>query len=75
MKISLFEKLAQLGLKLPDPTLPGGNYLSINIRGQIIYLSIQFPILNSKHQFLGRLGQNISTEEGYEAMQLCSSIY
>ncbi|WP_297335892.1 RidA family protein [Algoriphagus sp.] len=67
----LFNNLKKLGLTLPEPSIPGGNYQSLTIRGQIIYLSIQFPIVNGKNLFLGKLGQNISTQEGYQAMQLC----
>lgn len=66
------EKLAELGLTLPDPTVPGGNYVSVNIRGSVAYLAIQFPILNGEMKFRGVLGVDFTTEEGYHAMQLCA---
>lgn len=66
------ENLKKLGYKLPDVSTPGGNYVSVNIRENIAYIAIQFPILNDNYQFQGRLGTEISTEEGYKAMELCA---
>lgn len=66
------EQLAALGLELPQASSPGGNYVSVNIRGNIAYIAIQFPILNGTFLHQGTLGTVISTEVGYEAMQLCA---
>ncbi len=66
------EKLNELGLSLPKPTSPGGNYVSVNIRGTIAYIAIQFPILNGEFHYQGRLGETLTTEQGYKAMQLCA---
>lgn len=49
------ENLKELGLKLPDVSKPGGNYVSVNVRENIAYMAIQFPILNEKHKSQGRL--------------------
>ncbi|WP_207433554.1 RidA family protein [Sabulibacter ruber] len=66
------EILTSMGLKLPEASTPGGTYVSVNIRENIAYVAIQFPIRNGTYLFQGRLGENISTEQGYEAMQLCA---
>ena len=66
------ENLLKLNLELPEVTKAGGNYVSVNIRQNIAYIAIQFPILNEKHLYLGRLGDEISTEYGYKAMELCA---
>lgn len=68
--MNIIEKLNTLGLKLPDVSTPGGSYVSVNVRGKIAYVAIQFPILNEEFLYLGRLGEEISTEEGYKAMEL-----
>lgn len=70
--MSLSEKLSSLGLTLPEPSTPGGNYLSVNIRGNIAYIAIQFPIFNGEFRYQGRLGGELATEDGYAAMQLCA---
>lgn len=59
-------------LKLPQASIPGGNYESVNIRGNIVYIAIQFPIFNEEYRFQGRLGNELSTEDGYKAMELCA---
>ena len=64
--------LARLNLKLPQVSTPGGSYVSINVRGNIAYVAIQFPITNEEYLYQGRLGNEISTEEGYQAMELCA---
>ena len=66
------ENLKKLGLELPDASTPGGSYVSVNIRENIAYIAIQFPILNAAFKYQGRLGNEISTEDGYKAMELCA---
>ncbi|WP_234974635.1 RidA family protein [Tenacibaculum agarivorans] len=71
-QMNIKENLAKLGLQLPNTSTPGGNYESVNIRKDIAYIAIQFPILNEEFKYQGRLGNEISTEEGYKAMELCA---
>ncbi len=66
------ENLQKLNIKLPEVSTPGGNYVSVNIRESIAYIAIQFPILNKEFLYQGRLGNEISTEQGYKAMELCA---
>lgn len=66
------EKLAELGYKLPNVSTPGGSYVSVNIRENIAYIAVQFPILNEEYLYQGRLGDEISTDDGYKAMELCA---
>ena len=65
-------KLKDLGLALPETSTPGGSYVSVNIRKDIAYIAIQFPILNKEFKYQGRLGNELSTEDGYKAMELCA---
>jgi enamine deaminase RidA (YjgF/YER057c/UK114 family) len=66
------ENLTKLNLTLPEISTPGGSYVSVNIRNNIAYIAIQFPILNEKFLYQGRLGEEINTKEGYKAMELCA---
>lgn len=66
------ENLKQLQIQLPEVSTPGGSYVSVNIRGQIAYIAIQFPIRNGNYHYQGRLGEDISTDQGYQAMELCA---
>jgi enamine deaminase RidA (YjgF/YER057c/UK114 family) len=68
----LLEKLSELNLTLPEISTPGGSYQSVTIRGGIAYIAVQFPILNGEYLYQGRLGDTLTTEEGYAAMRLCA---
>ncbi|WP_422360994.1 RidA family protein [Reichenbachiella sp.] len=70
--MNLLSTLANLNLQLPEVSTPGGSYTSLNIRGTIVYVAIQFPILNGEHLYKGRFGVDLSTEQGYQAMELCA---
>ena len=70
--MKLEKKLKELVLKLPEVSTPGGNYVSVNVRGNIAYVAIQFPIVNGNYHYQGRLGDKISTEDGYKAMEMCA---
>ncbi|WP_033959078.1 RidA family protein [Psychroserpens jangbogonensis] len=66
------ENLVKYNLELPEVSTPGGSYVSVNTRGNIAYIAIQFPIKNETYLFQGRLGNELTTQEGYEAMELCA---
>ncbi len=66
------EKIKELGLQLPQVSIPGGNYVSVNIRANMAYVAIQFPILNEEFKYQGHLGKELSTQDGIKAMELCA---
>lgn len=66
------ENLNKLGYQLPKASTPGGSYVSVNIRGDIAYIAIQFPIHNEEYLYQGRLGNDLNTDDGYKAMELCA---
>ena len=63
--------LRQLGLELPAPPAPGGNYTSAKTSGNIVYLS--GVISQTADGILtGTVGLDRSIEEGYEAARTCA---
>ncbi|TRX59107.1 RidA family protein [Fulvivirga sp. M361] len=66
------KNLKDLGIELPGLSTPGGSYSSVNIRKNIAYIAIQFPIKNEEYLYRGRFGTELSTEDGYKAMELCA---
>ena len=70
--MTIQQQLDKLGLTLPEAPKPGGNYLSVNIRGNIAYIAIQLPKLGDNWIYKGRIGDELTTEDGYKAMQLCA---
>ncbi len=45
------ENLLKFELELPEVSTPGGSYASVNIRGNIAYIAIQFPIKNNSNDY------------------------
>ena len=70
--MSIIDRLKELGLDLPEISTPGGNYQSVNVRGNIAYVAVQFPIWNGAYHYQGQLGNELNTEDGYKAMEMCA---
>tara|TARA_R110000850_G_scaffold223271_1_gene349025 strand:+ start:662 stop:1120 length:459 start_codon:yes stop_codon:yes gene_type:complete len=66
------ENLIKFNYQLPEASEPGGSYVSVNIRGSIAYIAIQFPILSGEYLYLGRLGEGLTTNDGFKAIELCA---
>ena len=62
--------IAELGLKLPKISPPKGNYISYLQTGNLVYLSGHLPIPADGPMLTGRLGENMTTGDGYEASRV-----
>jgi enamine deaminase RidA (YjgF/YER057c/UK114 family) len=69
--MSVDEKITSLGLSLPAVTMPAANYVPYVISGNMVYFSGTLPMKEGKPQFLGKLGKEISIEDGQECAKLC----
>jgi len=58
-------RLKELGLVLPAVAKPVANYVPYRIAGNILYLSGQGPRDENGNNLSGKLGADISIEEGY----------
>lgn len=70
--ISVDAKLADLGIKLPTPAIPVASYVPYVIVGNMVYISGQLPVLDGKMQYQGKLGADISIDDGALAARLCA---
>lgn len=69
----ILQQLKEIGVVPGNMPKPGGAYASVNCRGNIAYVAIQFPIKGDSFLFTGRLGKELTTPEGYNAAQLCAA--
>ena len=65
------QRLAELKLELPNPASPMANYIPAVRTGNLLFLSGQICQWNGERRFLGKLGAEISVEQGKEAARLC----
>ena len=63
-------RLKELGLVLPAMVKPVANYVPYRIAGNILYLSGQGPRDENGNNLSGKLGADISVEEGYRRARL-----
>jgi len=65
------EQLAELGLTLPAPPAPGGNYLSAKRVGSLVYLAGVISA-NASGVMTGTVGLDRSVADGYNAARACA---
>ncbi|WP_290790271.1 RidA family protein [Flavihumibacter sp. UBA7668] len=61
------EKLAQLGVQLPPVSKPVANYVNIVQTGNLLYLSGKGPTTPDGKDITGKVGKDLSIDEGYAA--------
>tara|TARA_B100000579_G_scaffold151431_1_gene122970 strand:- start:40 stop:510 length:471 start_codon:yes stop_codon:yes gene_type:complete len=65
------ERLTKQGIKLPGAATPAANYIPYTVAGNIVFVSGQITMRDGELQFLGRLGDDMDVDTGYEAARLC----
>ena len=68
--MDVYENIDKLGLVLPDPPKIGGVYLPAKQVGNLLYLSGVGPVIDGKPIFTGKIGNNLTLEQGREAAQV-----
>ena len=65
------ENIKNLGLNIPDLPKALANYVPYKLIGKTIYISGQAPVQNGELIYKGKVGSDISIEDGIEAAKLC----
>ena len=65
-------RLAELGYTLPPPPEPIGNYLSATSSGKVMWLTSVGSRRADGSYTIGKLGENLTVEQGYDAAQWCA---
>jgi enamine deaminase RidA (YjgF/YER057c/UK114 family) len=68
--MSIDQRLAQLGIRLPEAAAPVAAYRPVIVHADTAYVSGQLPFVNGE-LVTGRLGEDVSLEQGYEAARAC----
>lgn len=63
-------RLAALGLMLPEPAAPVAAYVPVVVAGGLAHVSGQLPFISGQ-LVTGRLGEDVSLEDGVLAAQAC----
>ena len=69
MKIN--KKIEELKIVLPEAKAPVGSYVATKIVGKLLFISGQISINEKGELIKGKIGQELSTEDGYNAAKRC----
>ena len=65
-------RLRELGIALPAAPKPLGNYVEVVQVGALLFVSGTLPLSEGKLAVTGRLGDNLSVEQGKDAARLAA---
>ena len=68
--MSIDNRLRQLGIELPKPPSPAGNYVGGVQTGNLLFMSGCGPRKPDNTSITGKVGGDLSTDEGYQAARL-----
>ena len=72
MTNKIARRLDELGIVLPQPAPPVANYVPFVKADDTIYISGQLPMVDGKPALIGRLGADVSIDDGREAARICA---
>ena len=65
------DKIKELDISLPDAKDPVGAYVATKITANLIFISGQISISSNGDLIKGKIGKDLSTDEGYKAAERC----
>ena len=69
--MSFEKKIEELGIVLPEAKPPVGSYLATKKSGNFLFISGQISIDETGTLIKGKIGKELTTEQGYEAARRC----
>ncbi len=63
-------RLAEMGIELPVPPTPVANYVNGVQTGNLIFLAGKGPLRSDGTEIRGKIGRDLTIEEGYEAARI-----
>jgi enamine deaminase RidA (YjgF/YER057c/UK114 family) len=65
-------RLEELGIELPQAAAAVANYVPYVFTGNLVFVSGQVTIDKGEFKYLGKVGSDLSVEQGQEAARLCA---
>ena len=65
------QRLKDLGIALPTPAAPIANYVPFAVTGKLVVISGQIPLRDGAVAYTGKVGVDLTPEQGREAARLC----
>lgn len=72
MSSNIEKRLQEIGITLPPPGAPGGNYVPFVVVGELAFMAGQVAREAGKMKYVGKVGAALSVQEGAAAARLCA---
>ena len=69
--MNALENIKKLNLEIPDAPAPVGAYVAFKKIGNLLYISGQLPISNEGKIIKGKIGKDLTLEDGQKASKYC----
>jgi enamine deaminase RidA (YjgF/YER057c/UK114 family) len=69
---TIASRLEELGITLPTPAKPVANYVPYTVSGNLVFVSGQIPFGPDGLQYQGKVGADLTAEDGIAAARLCA---
>ena len=66
------ENIKKQNIKLPNAADPVGSYVATKIIGKLLYISGQISIDKDGKLIKGKIGRDLTVEDGYKAAERCA---
>ena len=70
--MSIKDKLAELGLTLPEAAAPVAAYVPAVRTGNLVFTAGQLPLVDGKIPFIGKVGSDVTPEQAKDMAQVCA---
>ena len=70
-KMNFENKIKELKINLPEAKPPVGSYVATKIIANLLYISGQISISENGELIKGKIGKDLTTEQGYDAAKRC----
>jgi enamine deaminase RidA (YjgF/YER057c/UK114 family) len=72
MSSNIDKRLTEIGVTLPPPGSPGGNYVPFVVVGELVFMAGQVAREAGKMKYTGKVGRDLTVEQGNAAARLCA---
>lgn len=70
--MSFEQKVQELGLTIPEAPKPVAAYVPAVKVDNYVYTAGQIPFVNGELKYKGKVGKDLTLEQGYEAAKICA---
>ena len=72
MNRDINKRLEELNINIENASVPAGSYIPYVISNNLVFISGQLPFINGELTIKGKIGDNVSVEEGIQMAEACA---